>query len=134
MASQIYDTIGENAYYYRYPNLTYRMGEKLCSGRISGLEAMKQSIYHILRTERYSNPIYSDDYGVELEQYIGKDLGYLKATIEGTLRDALRQDDRVTDVYITDISQNEGDIASCTVEFMVVTIYGEFEESVDVIQ
>ena len=131
MASQIYDKIANNTYFIRQPNLTYRLGESFCSGKISGLEAMKQAIYCILMTERYSNPIYDDNFGVELEKYIGKDLGYISATIETTLREALMQDDRVVGVIVNNIEKSKERFDYCTVEFTVTTIYGEFEQTIE---
>ena len=131
MVSQIYDKIANNAYFVRQPNLTYSLGY---DGRISGLEAMKQAIYHILMTERYSNPIYDDDYGIELEQYVGKDLNYISATIENTLRDALMQDDRVVGVIVNSIKPDDKQPNVCLIEFTVDTIYGEFEENLNVVQ
>lgn len=133
MSSQIYDKIADNTYFMRQPNLTYRLGETYSSGKISNLEAMQQAVYHILMTERYSNPIYDDDYGVELEQYLGKDLIYISSTIEKTLKDALMQDDRVQNVIVNSVKQNENDPDACDVEFTVMSIYGEFEGTVNVI-
>lgn len=134
MASQIYDKIANNAYFVRQPNLTYRLGETESSGKISGLDSVKQAVYHILMTERYSNPIYDEDYGVELNQYVNKDLGYISATIEDTLKDALLQDDRITDVVVTNITQSTVQPNACLIEFTVMSIYGQFEGKVDVIQ
>ena len=42
------------------------------AGFVNNLEAVKQAIYHILMTERYKYTIYDDNYGVELQQYVGK--------------------------------------------------------------
>lgn len=134
MASQIYDKIANNAYFVRQPNLTYRLGESKASGMISGIESVKQAVYHILMTERYSNPIYDSDYGVELDQYIGKDLAYISATIEDTLKDALLQDDRVIDVIVTAITPVSEQSNACHIEFTVMSIYGEFEGDTNVIQ
>ena len=119
---------------YRQPNLTYRLGEKTVAGKIDNIEAVKQAVYHILRTERYSNPIYDDDYGVELEQYIGQDIGMITADIENTLREALTQDDRITDVQVNDISKSKTQQGACVIDFTVFTIYGNIEESLNVIQ
>jgi phage baseplate assembly protein W len=55
------------------PSYTYRMD--LETSRIlnycDNLEAIKQAIYKILNTERYDYPIYSQNYGIELEELIG---------------------------------------------------------------
>ena len=129
MASQIYNTLGNNSYLVREPNLTYSLQY---DGKTSSLDAMEQAIFAILMTERYSNPIYDDDYGVELEQYIGKDIGFIRATIENTLSDALTYDDRITGVNVTSVERNKKDPSSCTIYFTVNTIHGDFEESINV--
>lgn len=132
MASQIYEKLANNVYFVKQPNLTYRIGETQASGKISGLEAVKQAILCILSTERYSNPIYSDNYGVELEKYQDKDFNYISSTIENTLREALMQDDRVKDVFVNEVKVNEKESNACDIEFTVITSYGEFEGSVSV--
>lgn len=116
---------------YRKPNLTYRLGENNVSGKIDDIEALKQTITHILSTERYDNPIYNFNYGIELEQYKGKDIGFITADIENTLREALTQDDRIKDVQVNDVSKLS--IDSCKVEFTVYTIYGNVEETLNVL-
>lgn len=115
---------------YRQPDLTYRMGEKSIAGKIDKIESVKQAIKHILSTERYSNPIYDDDYGVELEKYIGQDYGTIVADIENTLREALIQDDRITDVQVDSIQKQDD---SCFIEFTVFTIYGNILEEINLV-
>ena len=128
---QIENQLAGDSIQYRQPNLTYRIGENTVNGKISdSLEAVKQAVKCILETERYSNPIYSDDYGIELEQYKGADYGKIVAGIETTLRDALLQDDRITDVRVTDVERL--DVDSCKVEFDVYTIYGNYKEDLNV--
>ena len=119
---------------YRQPNLTYRMGESAIVGKITDrIESVKQSILHILSTERYSNPIYDDDYGVELEKYIGQDKGTVIADIENTLNEALTQDDRITKIKVNSITDGV-ESNSLVVEFTVYTIYGEIGEVLNVVQ
>lgn len=86
-----------------YPNKTYRCSETHIVGKVDDLEAVKQSIGHILSIERYAYIIYDDNYGVELEKYIGQSYEFLESTIEDTLREALLQDDRIVDVKVTKI-------------------------------
>ena len=86
-----------------YPNKTYRCTETQIIGKIDDLKAIEQAIQHILSIERYAYLIYDDNYGVELEKYIGQDYSFLEATIEDTLREALTQDDRILDVVVTNI-------------------------------
>lgn len=119
---------------YRQPDLTYRMGESVIVGKITDrIESVKQSILHILSTERYSNPIYDDDYGVELEKYIGQDKGTVIADIENTLNEALTQDDRITKIKVNSITDGI-ESNSLFVEFTVYTIYGEIGEVLNVVQ
>ena len=119
---------------YRQPDLTYRMGESTIVGKITDrIESVKQSILHILSTERYSNPIYDDDYGVELEKYIGQDKGTVIADIENTLNEALTQDDRITKIKVNSITDGV-ESNSLVVEFTVYTIYGEIGEVLNVVQ
>lgn len=115
----------QQTYMYRQPSLTYKLNEKNIAGKISNMESVKQAIYHILSTERYSNPIYDDSYGIELEQYIGKDIGFIKAGIESTIREALLQDDRITGVIVDSISKSDVQENSCVITLTVSTIYGE---------
>lgn len=132
MTPQINETtLSKNIEEYRQPDTTYRLGENTVQGKITGIESVKQSIYHIIMTERYSNPIYDDDYGIELEKYTGKDISFIEADIETTLREALLQDDRITDVRVESVtSDNEKAI----IKFTVDTIYGSTQEEINVIQ
>lgn len=132
MTPLISDEASPETYSYRQPNLTYRLGEKTVAGKIDKLESIKQAVYHILSTERFSNPIYDDDYGIELEQYIGQDIGFITASIENTLREALTQDDRITDVQVTDVRKSDRDSNSCLIDFIIFTVYGSYDEQMTV--
>lgn len=116
---------------YRYPDRTYRMGVKTMNGSIDKVDSIKQAIYHIMNTERYSNPIYSRSYGIELEKYQNADIEYIRSTIQTTLEDALLQDDRITNVTVDSVEQT--DFNSCLVKFTVTTIYGVQEEEVEIV-
>lgn len=127
------ETIGRESYTYRQPDLTYRLGSTTVAGKIDKLESIKQAVYHILSTERYSSPIYDDNYGVELEQYIGKDIGYIQADIENTLKEALTQDDRITNVVVNDVKKSDKQKDACVIEFTVYTIYGNYNENMSIL-
>lgn len=100
------------------------------NGYVDNIESIKQAIYHILGVERYSCLIYDDNYGVEFEQYIGKDIEFVSATIENTLREALIQDNRIIDVVVTNITKNN--IDSVAVDFNVTTVSGDIIMEVDI--
>lgn len=132
MANQITDiNITSEPETYNQPTLTYRVSQNQISGKIDGIEALKQTIKHILNTERYSNPIYSDSYGVELEQFVGKEIYIIEAEIENLLKEALLQDNRITNVYVTSVTKD--DLDSCRIEFVVESIYGTFVEETSVL-
>lgn len=133
MTPQIAEEFTNNVAQVQQPDLTYRLGSKTIAGKIDKIDSIKQAIYHILSTERYSNPIYDDDYGVELEQYVGKDLGFISASIENELREALCQDDRITDVQVDNVSKGEQG-NSCLIKFTVFTKYGNIQEELNVLQ
>lgn len=117
------------------PSKTYKLiiredGNDNIKGNIDNIEAIKQAIYHILAIERYSYIIYSDNYGVELNQYIGQSFEYLQSNIENTLRDALTYDLRITDIEVNSITKTNSDTA--TVKFTAYTIYGNLQMEVNI--
>lgn len=133
MTPQITVESNLETYSYKQPDLTYRLGNTTVAGKIDKIESVKQAVFHILSTERYSNPIYDDNYGVELEQYIGKDIGFITASIENTLRDALCQDDRITDVQVNNVEKSTEQNNACVIEFTVFTVYGNYNDTLNVI-
>lgn len=106
------------------PSKTYRirMDEEHITGTIDRLEAMKQTVYKILSTERYRYVIYSWNYGVEFEDLIGKPVSYCLPEIERRITEALLQDDRITEVYDFQFEMKRG---SVLVKFRVKTTQGE---------
>lgn len=106
------------------PNLTYRLDleQKRIYGKVDDQEACKQSVLKTLLTERFENVIYSENYGVELKRFIGKDLDFIKSDIERTIKEALLTDTRIT--QITDFNIEEISIDSILISFKVVTSYG----------
>lgn len=98
-------------------------------GKVAGLcdelEALKQAIYLILNTERYEYLIYSWDYGVELKDVIAQDKAIAESEIKRRIKEALIQDDRITNVD-NFIFKYEKD--SVAIEFTVFSVYGEFQQ------
>lgn len=119
-----------NLTFVRYPSNTYRLLDPQIVGNVDGIEAIKQAVFHILSTERYAYDIYSRNYGVELEKYIGRSFEYCETTIQNTLRDALYQDDRIQTVIVTNTERV--DKSSLLVEFTVVSDNGTFGMEVTV--
>ena len=107
------------------PSKTFKDNNKLIAGTIDGIEAITQTIEHILVTERYAYLIYPDWYGMELAKYKGQSFEYLQAQIEKDLTEALIQDDRILSIEVTDIIKESIDSAS--VIFNVYSTEGVIE-------
>lgn len=114
-----------------YPSETYKLNfeDQTIQGKVHGLEAMRQAIYKILNTPRFTSPIYSWNYGMELDDLIGKPKGYAYPMIKQRIQEALLQDDRIESVdHFTFIVENN----TIVVTFTVITILGEVEAEKEV--
>ena len=100
---------------------TYKLSGDKIQGYTDGIEALKQAIYKVLNTERYEYPIYSFNYGIELESLIGKDRTYVQIELKRRIRECLLRDERIENVDNFRF-QAEGDQIKCT--FDVYSIYG----------
>lgn len=103
---------------------TYKLSETNIQGFADDLGALEQHIYKVLSTEKYEFPIYSFNFGIELESMIGRDPAYVKVELKRRIKDCLLQDNRITSVENFKFT-NIGDEVLCT--FDVVSIYGEIE-------
>ena len=71
------------------------------TGRIvEGVEAIKTWVWLCLQIERYRFPIYTWQYGAELEQYIGKGYSqeYLDIELKSAVEDALKVNPHITGI------------------------------------
>lgn len=109
---------------YENADKTYKIdfSKKRITNTIDGIEALKQTIYCILNTERYENIIYSWNYGSEFNDLIGKDKDFILGDLKRRIIDALSVDERIDDVNDFKFSTNK---ESMTVNFIVKTVYGE---------
>lgn len=124
-----------------YPTRTYRvrlLGNEnstspvylnKVSGYTDGIEALKQTIYFILGTERYEYLIYSWDYGIELQDLFGKPMPYVIAEIKRRITEALTMDDRITDVVDFQFERNREVLH---VTFSVVSTLGNIPTELEV--
>lgn len=67
-------------------------------GNIDETESVRQAIYMILSTERYTNPIYTWNYGVETYDLYQSNKSYIIPQLQSRIMDALYQDDRIREV------------------------------------
>lgn len=129
MIPQIDQTSPQDVELISYPSHTYRVGERKIEGFADGEAAMRQTIMHILFTERYTYEIYDDNYGTELEQYFGKPFEFIEAGIGQTITESLLQDDRILDVTINSITQTDK-LDAIGINFTVITTLGTFVQEV----
>lgn len=111
------------------PTRGYRLNRDNIAGYVDQLEAVKQSAMCILNTERYDWLIYSWNYGVELKDLYGKPMGLVKSKLKKRITEALTQDDRILSVSAF-VFVPEG--RKLLVSFAVRTVYGEFEQEMEV--
>ncbi|MCC8157301.1 MAG: DUF2634 domain-containing protein [Oscillospiraceae bacterium] len=111
------------------PSRTYRLD--LDAGRIvgfvDGLEAVNQAIRKAIITPRFKCLIYDNQYGSEIEDaIIAKDAStdYIESVTEGFVRDALKPDTRILDVYDFEFEFKDD---AAYISFKADTIYGETE-------
>ena len=100
---------------------TYRIIDDNISGYVDELESLKQAIYKVLNTERYEYPIYSFNYGIELESLIGRESDYVKVERRRRIEECLLEDERINGVNDFEFIQ-ERDNLLCS--FNVSSIYG----------
>jgi phage baseplate assembly protein W len=113
------------------PSRTFKMNyDRLTvSGTIDQVQAVEQSVYLILNTERYEWLIHSWNYGVELHNLIGKDVEFCIPEIERRVREALLQDDRITAVQDFQFEVNKKKVLTT---FTVVSIFGAINTEMEV--
>ncbi|WP_217563076.1 DUF2634 domain-containing protein [Paenibacillus sp. GbtcB18] len=113
------------------PSRTFRVdfASKRITGMIDGLEAIKQTVFNILSTERYEYLIHSFDYGSELAGLSGADPLMLQSELKRRVTEALTQDDRITGVSDFQFDFND-DVA--LISFRVYTIYGALDAQKEV--
>ena len=105
---------------------TYKISNNKIQGYTGELEALKQAIYKVLNTEKYEYPIYSFNYGIELENLIGKDIDYVKIEFKRRIEECLLSDLRIKSVDNFEFKVT-GDELYCT--FEVTSIYGDLNIS-----
>lgn len=111
-------------------SLTFKVSNGRIGGKIDGQEAIIQAISKIMETERSVYPIYSEDYGNDLDELVGKNFDFVETEIERVLEEALEEDERVTGVSVDSIE--ETDSTSLLVTATVNTIYGDLEVTQEV--
>lgn len=107
------------------PTMTFKVADGRVIGVVDDYDAMVQAIDKIMRTERFVFPIYTEDYGNDLEDLVGADFEYIKVEAERMIDEALQADDRVTGVYVDNIYKLSDD--SVQIIGSVETIFGNVD-------
>lgn len=108
------------------PSKTFPIGSP---GYIDQIEAVKQAVAIILDVNRFDNPTVSWNFGHELNQLIGQPMELVIPESERYIREALTQDDRITDVVDFEFTEQGSKLL---VNYRVVTIYGDFTQESEV--
>lgn len=109
------------------PSLTYKMdlnGDSV-RGVVDEAEAMKQSIFRILNTERYQYIIYPWYYGIETIDLYGEPVTYVCPELERRITEALLVDTRITGVSDFEFDLEMKGVVHAA--FTVNTIYGQIK-------
>lgn len=107
------------------PSLTYKLDtlQKRIIGTVDGFDAIVQAIIKNFYTERDAYVIYDHHYGVNIEQYIGKDFDYVKSDIQRTLEECLLVDNRI--IEMQDFSCELGEkLDDIIISMKLITVAG----------
>lgn len=107
------------------PSYTYKVENGRIMGHIDESEAMKQAILKILMTERFIFEIYTNQYGNDLPELIGKDMPFINTALENVLKEALQTDDRVDDITVNSIEETNR--STLFVTLTASTVFGSLE-------
>ena len=131
MIPQTGDDLRQDFTFTTLPSRTLKMFHdyKTINGTIDQIQAVEQAVFLILTTERYQWLIFSWDYGVELQNLIGKDPEYCIPEIERRIREALLQDDRITAVENFQFELNKRKVLTT---FTVISIFGGITTALEV--
>lgn len=108
------------------PSKTFPIGPP---GYIDQIEAVKQAVAIILDVARFNNPVVSWNFGHELNKLIGQPMELVIPESERYIREALTQDDRITDVVDFEFTEQGSKLLA---SYRVVTIYGDFTRETEV--
>lgn len=109
---------------------TYRILNGRVNGWIDELDAVRQAVEKILQTERFRFEIYSDNYGIEIENLIGEQYDLVVAEAERIIKEALLNDERI--VSIDNVTVTKTASESVLISFIVSTVFGSFSAEQEV--
>ena len=104
---------------------------QLCCVIVECIVAIMVRIWNCLHTQRFRYPLYSWDYGADLEQYIGQTVTeeFLNADCEDEIREALQVNPYITGIEDFQATFENGRLS---LSFTAVTKFGNTEVDYDV--
>lgn len=112
-----------------FANQSYNNTGTLIRGSVGDLEALRQSIQKRLSVQQFTYPVYSFNYGVNWNDLLGQDPGYVRAEMQRMIKETLAFDDRVQSVTDFDFTF---DGTKCLCTFTVTSTFGQTREEVEV--
>jgi Protein of unknown function (DUF2634). len=112
------------------PTKTYLVQNGRIMSFTDGRDAMRQAIEKVLLTARFSVPWLSPNYGHDLDDLIGKSVDYALSEVERMVKEALLDDDRVTDVTVESLAAESK--TTILAKVSVTTIYGQVDTTTEV--
>lgn len=105
--------IGQNEVTKTYKVDSYN---KRIIGTTDGQPAIEQAILKNFDTERFAYVIYSKNYGIELEKYIGKDYDFIRSDLQRAIEECLLVDARIYSINNLQFTQEGLDYMSITMD------------------
>ena len=105
--------IGQNEVTRTYKVDSYN---KRIIGTTDGQPAIEQAILKNFDTERFAYVIYSKNYGIELEKYIGKDYNFIRSDLQRAIEECLLVDARIYSINNLQFTQEGLDYMSITMD------------------
>lgn len=105
--------IGQNEVTRTYKVNSYN---KRIIGTTDGQPAIEQAILKNFDTERFAYVIYSKNYGIELEKYIGKDYDFIRSDLQRAIEECLLVDARIYSINNLQFTQEGLDYMSITMD------------------
>lgn len=123
-ASDIGSVVFDNIEPVILPSLTFKIDfEKQCiNGNIDETEALKQSIYCRLLTQKKQFGIYTEPYGLDFNNLLGQNAPLVYIQIANGITETLLEDDRILSCsgFVFDIKSG-----NVSVNFNVTSVFGE---------
>lgn len=124
--------ISQGVVFTEWPTRTYYVDQttKRIVGMADGQKVMQQAVEIILSVGRFRWGIYTPYFGMQWDNLIGQNPGFVASELQRRLKDAFGVDNRI--LGISDFTYTvSGD--TLTASFVVNTVYGDVQKILDVV-